>query len=150
MAERDLVLVVDDEPDIREALEVLFHDVMELEVLLAPTARDGLLAMEKSGDRLRLIVSDYKMPQMDGLQFLAEANRRYPNVPRILLTAFADTQLAVDALNQAHVSHFLTKPVDPEQMQAVVARVLAAARTARQRDAAFRRVGGPGSGGSPP
>src|SRR5688572_15317731 len=139
MAERDLVLVVDDEPDIRDALQVLFHDVMDLDVLLAPTGKDGLLAMEKAGDRLRLIVSDYKMPQMDGLQFLAEANRRHPGVPRILLTAFADTQLAVDALNLAHVSHFLTKPVDPEQMEAVVTRLLAAARAARQRDAAFRR-----------
>jgi thioredoxin reductase (NADPH) len=137
---RDRVLVVDDEPDIRDAMRVLLDEVMGLEVVLAPDAASGLEALAKHGDTIRLIISDYRMPRMDGLQFLALAAGQQPAIPRVLLTAYADTQLAVDALNKAGVSHFMTKPVDPAQMEGVVTRLLQESQSARQRRAAFGRT----------
>lgn len=135
----DQILVVDDEPDIREALQLLLHDVMGLDVVTAPNGKAGLAELAKCGENLRLIVSDFRMPGMDGLEFLAAAARQRPEVPRVLLTAYADTQLAVDALNRAGVAQFMTKPVEGRNMEAVVTRLLAEGLAGRQRKAAFER-----------
>ncbi|MEA3203435.1 MAG: hypothetical protein QOI63_1110, partial [Thermoplasmata archaeon] len=71
-----------------------------------------------------LVISDFRMPEMDGLEFLRRARAQTPGLPCILMTAYPDARLAVEAVNQAHVNHFLVKPVEPEQLAAVVGSLL--------------------------
>jgi response regulator RpfG family c-di-GMP phosphodiesterase len=74
-----------------------------------------------------LILSDYKMPGLNGIQFLEQARERLPDVPRILITAFPDLEVAIDAINQARVEAFLIKPLDPDQVVERVRQALATA-----------------------
>jgi two-component system NtrC family sensor kinase len=139
MAERTQVLVVDDEVDIREAMQALLQDVMGLEVLLAGSGRQGLDIVETAGEDLRIIISDYRMPEMDGLEFLAKAQEIRPEIARVLVTAYADTTLAVRAVNEARIARFLPKPIEPAQIETLVKEILDASRAARLREAAFKR-----------
>jgi DNA-binding NtrC family response regulator len=138
MAAKAKALVVDDEPDIREALRELL-ELDDLEVQTASGGREALDVLGQPGDGLRIIISDYRMPEMDGLDFLGRAQKLRPEVLRVLLTAFADTPLAVKALNEARVARFVAKPVEPEAFEAMVKELLAADDAQRLRDAALKR-----------
>jgi CheY-like chemotaxis protein len=107
------ILLVDDEPDICESLkEILEATLPGVRVL---TTNGGREALELLGrERVDLIIADYKMPGMDGLEFLREAQRRQPKVPRIMITAYPDLELAIKAINEAGVHRFVRKPIEPE------------------------------------
>ncbi len=119
----DRVLVVDDEKDILESMKDLLEaslDDAEIE-----TASSGQQALEiLAAKDIDLIISDYKMPNMNGLEFLAEAQKRAPGVPRILLTAFPDVGIAVRAINEAGIENFITKPFEPSEAIETVAKIL--------------------------
>ena len=113
------VLVVDDEPDILESLEdVLKSHLPNVKVFKAPSGKIGLEMLK--AERIDLIVADYRMPGMDGLEFLTACRKQSPEVPRILITAYPELEAAVRAINEAQIQNFLTKPITPEAfMQAV-------------------------------
>jgi DNA-binding NtrC family response regulator len=144
MAARPRLLVVDDEADILTALASFLQGSLDVEVVTAESAAAGLEMLRK-GD-IDLIVSDYRMPHMDGLHFLRRAGEMHPEVPRILLTAFPDMQLAISAVNEARISQFLTKPVDPEHLRSVVASLVSSSRRARLAQTAFQRSANAASG----
>jgi DNA-binding NtrC family response regulator len=131
------LLVVDDEPDIRTGLRTLLEKELHLEVVDAPSGPAALEAMARG--RFNAILSDYKMPFMDGLQFLAKAQALAPATPRIMMTAYPDLELALQALNDARILHFFTKPLDPDHLIDVLRKVLEAERAVRQRDEALQR-----------
>jgi response regulator RpfG family c-di-GMP phosphodiesterase len=106
--------VVDDEPDILESLRDLLESVVPTPCILARSGAEALELLEKHP--VRLILSDYKMPGMNGIEFLGEARRRVPDAPRILMTAFPDLDVAIEAINEARVDAFLTKPLDPDKV----------------------------------
>ena len=133
------VLLVDDEPDILAALGIYLEGALGVQVSRANGGQEALDLLEK-GPLPDLIVSDYRMPGMDGLTFLAQVRSRWPEVPRILLTAFPDMQLAIRALNETHIERFLSKPVQPEELLKVVEGVLSASRHARLARKAFDRA----------
>ena len=139
MEERHKVLVVDDELDIREALQELL-ELIDLEVVTASSGREALELMGLMGDELRLIVSDYRMPGMDGLEFLAKAEKLRPKVARVLVTAYAETTLAVRAVNEARIARFLSKPIEPALMEGMVKELIAAGQAERNRTAAMERT----------
>ncbi|MGQ0536527.1 MAG: response regulator [Methanobacteriota archaeon] len=116
-------LVVDDERDILEAVrDVLLSRHAGAEVA---TADRGTAALERvSRERFDLIVADYRMPGMDGLEFLTLARRMQPRTPRILMTAYPDLAVTVRAINEAGVSKFLTKPFDGEALLSAVRHAL--------------------------
>ncbi|MEA3136616.1 MAG: adenylate cyclase [Thermoplasmata archaeon] len=116
------VLVVDDEADILAAMAAFLKDALGVEVVAADSGAAGLEVMAQGP--VDLIVSDYRMPGMDGLQFLKRASELQPDAPRILLTAFPDMQLAINALNHARISRFITKPVDPDGLKTVITNLL--------------------------
>ena len=110
-----VILVVDDEPDILDSFkELLERSIPGVTVIVAASGRAGIEVLER--ERVDLVMSDFKMPGMDGIEFLVQARRIRPRLPRIMFTAFADEELARRAISEAVVDDFLSKNVDPEDM----------------------------------
>ena len=118
------ILVVDDEPDILMSLkDVLEAHLGQAKVLTAPSGVAALPLLD--GEKLDLIIADYRMPGMDGLEFLTKCRQKAPDVPRILITAYPELDAAVRAINEAQIQNFLTKPILPDAlMQAVKAALI--------------------------
>ena len=135
---RPRILVVDDEPDILTSLRGFLESRLKAKVTTASSALDGLKVL-REGERFDLVLSDYKMPGMDGLAFLAKAHEAHPEAVRIMITAYADLDLAISAINQARILHFFTKPIDPDHLVDVLGTVLRAQVAMRQRDEALQR-----------
>lgn len=108
------VLCVDDEPHVLEGLVANLRRRYRVET--APSGNDGLLRIEAATEPFAAIVSDMRMPRMDGATFLAEARKRQPDTTRVLLTGHADLTAAVAAVNDGGVFRFLTKPCPPDQL----------------------------------
>jgi thioredoxin reductase (NADPH) len=114
------LLIVDDDPDVLRAIE---RDLRKryadrYRVLRADsgkTALDALGELEKRDDTVALFVVDQRMPEITGIEFLAQAIRMFPDAKRTLLTAYADTDAAIRAINEAKVHHYLLKPWDPPE-----------------------------------
>jgi thioredoxin reductase (NADPH) len=114
------LLVVDDDPDVLRAIarDLRRRYGQDYRVLRAASADDGLAALDElkeRGDPVALLLSDQRMPRMNGVEFLSEAMQRFPRSKRALLTAYADTQAAIDAINRSQVDYYLLKPWDPPE-----------------------------------
>jgi CheY-like chemotaxis protein len=117
------VLVVDDEPDILDTFKRLLEQTLGgLTVITTTSGREGIEILER--ERVDLVMSDFKMPGMDGIEFLVQARRIRPGVPRIMFTAFADEALARRAITEAIVSEFLPKTASPQDMVSHVSALL--------------------------
>lgn len=114
---------MDDETDIRDSIKQLLE--LSLEHVEVITASDGQHALDvlRSGE-FDLILTDYKMPNMDGLDFLKAAMDTHPDVPRLMLTAYPDPSLAARAVKEAGVGLFIAKPFDMEYLVDVVKTIL--------------------------
>lgn len=113
------ILLVDDEINITKALRRLLMEVDQYEVFTADSGADGLLLLKEEPD-VGVIISDQRMPQMTGVEFLAQARELTPDAVRILLTGYADIEASIGAINQGAVFRYLTKPwKDEELLQAV-------------------------------
>lgn len=147
------VLVVDDERDILDSLSDLFQATLEgVRCLTAPGGAQALEILAR--EPVDLILSDFKMPGMNGLEFLEKARTAAPQVPRIMMTAFPDLEIAIQAINEARIETFFTKPLDPDKVMAAVQDSLANRKAKGARDQAFSRAvehlrrkegGGPGA-----
>lgn len=106
---RPVILCVDDEPSILSALRRLFR-THGFQVLAAESGQAGLdiLALES----VDLVISDMRMPQMDGVVFLEHVRARKPDVPRLLLTGYADVASIVGAINRGEIYRYIAKPWD--------------------------------------
>jgi response regulator RpfG family c-di-GMP phosphodiesterase len=107
------VLLVDDEQKI---LSSLTRELFELEICDVVTAQSGMEGLEviKNTPNIMVIVSDYHMPGMDGIQFLNEAQKISPDSTRIMLTGAAGLDMAIQAINFGHLFRFLVKPCSAE------------------------------------
>lgn len=129
---RPAVLVIDDDP---EVLRAISRDLRRAyrgryRVLEASSGIEGLRALrelKRRGDPAALLLADQRMPEMTGVQFLAEAGGIYADAKRALLTAYADTEAAIQAINAAHIHYYLQKPWDPpeEKLFPVIGELLA-------------------------
>ncbi len=114
------ILCVDDEPNVLEGLSLNLR--RRFEVFTAGGGADGLALLEREAG-VQVIISDMRMPNMDGATFLTRAREQFPDAVRILLTGQADLQSAISAVNNGQVFRFLTKPCAPADL---LAQVLAA------------------------
>ena len=115
---KPILLTVDDDPDVLRAIErdLRSHYGAEYRVISsdAPEAAlDLLKGLKVRNDGVALLLVDQRMPRMDGVKFLQEARQIFPDAKRTLLTAYADTNAAISAINQASLDYFFMKPWDP-------------------------------------
>lgn len=113
------MLVVDDEPDNLDLLYRTFR--REFKVLRAEGGAEALKVLEEEGE-VAVIISDQRMPEMKGTEFLSKTVPDFPDTVRIILTGFTDVEDLVDAINAGQVYRYITKPWDPEELKHVVER----------------------------
>ena len=111
------ILFVDDEENILRGFERTLRSTYQIETAVGPSL--GLAALAERGP-FAVVVSDLRMPGMDGIQFLSEARKRHPDTVRLMLSGNADFEAAVSAVNRGHVFQFLTKPCPPDQLRAAL------------------------------
>lgn len=116
------VLFVDDDPGILNAFRRRLYRKFDLVTAEGP--KEGLDSLAGEGP-FAVVVSDQKMPEMDGVTFLSEVRNRAPDAIRIMLTGNADQQTAVEAINEGHIFRFLNKPCSPDQLSAAIEAALA-------------------------
>jgi len=115
---RAKIVVVDDEPQVLDSVRrVLDGDFYE--VLTATSAAEAFLLMERSP--AEVIIADYRMPEMNGVQFLKEILRKWPDTVRIILSGYADIQSVIDAINDGQIHKFITKPWDNRELHITIA-----------------------------
>jgi thioredoxin reductase (NADPH) len=115
-----ILLTVDDDPGVSRAIarDLRQHYSEEYRIRRAESgqeALDTLSELKLRGDRVGLLLADHRMPEMNGVEFLERARELYPEARRVLLTAYADTEAAIGAINRADVDYYLLKPWDPPQ-----------------------------------
>lgn len=133
------ILLVEDEADIRDAMKDLLE--ASLSGVRVTTAASGVEALQRlAGDAPHLIISDYKMPGMNGLDFLKAARSSAPGASRILMTAFPDLDVALKAINEAHIESFFPKPLDVHEVIQRIERSLDRSQSRQQRDLAMARA----------
>ena len=115
---KPVILTVDDDPDVLQAIERDLRSRYSeryriLRAASANEALDTLHRLKSRNDAVALLLADQRMPELDGVGFLSQATELFPNAKRALLTAYADTNAAIEAINSARVHYFLLKPWDP-------------------------------------
>ena len=113
------MLVVDDEPDNLDLLYRTFR--REYQVLRAESGVQALEVLQNEGE-VAVIISDQRMPEMTGTEFLSKTVPEFPDTVRIILTGFTDVEDLVQAINAGQVYRYITKPWDPDELKAVVQR----------------------------
>ena len=115
------ILCVDDEPNILSSLRRLLRGE-GYDVLLAPGGEAGLAILES--ENVDIVVSDMRMPEMDGAQFLERVRARWPDTIRLLLTGYADIQSILDAINRGEIYRYVTKPWNDSDILLIVRHAL--------------------------
>ncbi|MZF89163.1 FAD-dependent oxidoreductase [Streptomyces sp. SID5643] len=117
---RTVIMTVDDDPGVSRAVarDLRRRYGASYRIVRAESgesALDALRELKLRGDLVAVILADYRMPQMNGIEFLEQALDVYPGARRVLLTAYADTNAAIDAINVVDLDHYLLKPWDPPE-----------------------------------
>ncbi|MER6264228.1 FAD-dependent oxidoreductase [Streptomyces sp. 900105245] len=148
-AARTVILTVDDDPGVSRAVarDLRRRYGESYRVVRAESgesALDALRELKLRGDLVAVILADYRMPQMNGIEFLEQALDVYPGARRVLLTAYADTSAAIDAINVVDLDHYLLKPWDPpeEKLYPVLDDLLDAWRTSAYKPVPSTKVVG--------
>ncbi len=114
---KERILLVDDEKKVTLAYRRHLYD--QYQVFIAESGDEGLSIFQKEGP-FAVAVSDYRMPGMDGIEFLSSIRQLAPETARIILTGYADLDCAIDAVNRGHVFRFLTKPCSVEVLNRAI------------------------------
>ncbi|QTZ90292.1 FAD-dependent oxidoreductase [Streptomyces auratus] len=146
---RTVILTVDDDPGVSRAVarDLRRHYGGSYRVVRAESGESALAALRElklRGGTVAVIVADYRMPKMNGIEFLEQALDIYPGARRVLLTAYADTDAAIDAINVVDLDHYLLKPWEPpeEKLYPVLDDLLRAWRATDHRPVAVTKVVG--------
>ena len=118
--EPPVILLVDDEEMIITSIKSLFALESDYQLLTYTSPKKALEDLETKIKSLDLVISDYLMPEMDGISFLAEVKKKFPLVPRILLTGYADKENAIKAINNVGLYQYIEKPWDNDDLQLII------------------------------
>src|SRR3954462_15666278 len=115
-----ILLTVDDDPEVSRSLARDLRQKYgeDYRIRRAESGPDALVTLKELLNRheqVGLLLADHRMPEMTGVEFLQEARKLYPKARRVLLTAYADTDAAIGAINLADVDYYLLKPWDPPE-----------------------------------
>ncbi len=131
------LMVVDDEPD---NLDLLFRTFRrDFKVYKAESALQALQVLDDEGE-MAIIISDQRMPEMNGTEFLGKTVDRFADTIRILLTGYTDVEDLVEAINSGQVFKYITKPWNPEELKQVVQQASETYRFSKQRTNTLRRA----------
>ena len=117
---RPVILTIDDDADVLKSIErdLRAHYSEKYRILSAssgPAALELLKRLQQRNEAIALFLVDHRMPQMNGIEFLTEAMGDWPDAKRVLLTAYADTEAAIRAINVVRLHHYLLKPWHPPE-----------------------------------
>jgi len=117
---KPVILSVDDDPVVLKAVNRDLRgrygkDYRIVPINLGTAALDYLKRLQGENEHVALLLVDQRMPQMTGIEFLENARPFFPAAKKVLLTAYADTEAAIDAINRVHLDYYLMKPWDPPE-----------------------------------
>jgi len=112
------VLILDDEEMVLTSLRSFLELETDYEVVTFTSANEALEYTKKN--KINLVVSDYLMPEMDGISFLAKVKEIDPNTTRIILTGYADKENAIKAINEVSLFQYIEKPWDNDNLKLVI------------------------------
>jgi len=136
MIPKPSVLYVDDDPGNLTCFKYLYRS--DYEIHLAQSAEEGLKILHQHP--VDLVISDQRMPGMNGIEFLKRVLTEFPHVVRMIVTGYSDIKTVIQAINQGQVYYYFTKPWDDKEMRQVIKRALEAAILRRQNSALLTRL----------
>jgi len=110
------ILVVDDEPDVVRSVKDLLR--LDYKVYTATSADEGMKILQENA--IDVIMTDQRMPEMTGVEFLKKARDPHPDATRLLFTGYADISAVIAAINQGNVYRYIAKPWDPDELQTII------------------------------
>ncbi len=116
--DREVIVLVDDEDMVLTSLNAYLSLETDYEVRTFLSARAALDYLERG--RVDLVISDYLMPEMDGIQFLSRVRDLHPEAPRVILTGYADKENAIKGINEVGLYQYIEKPWDNEDLRLVI------------------------------
>jgi signal transduction histidine kinase len=119
-AAKPCLLVVDDEPDLVQSVKDLLR--FDFRVLGATRASEGMRLMQ--GQEVHVVMSDQRMPEMTGVEFLSRLRETNPETVRLLFTAYADLEAVIDAINKGNVYRYIAKPWQPDELRTILKQAL--------------------------
>ena len=115
------LLIVDDEPNVIKSVKRLLFET-DYKILSAESGEKGLTMFE--GNEIDLVISDYRMPGMNGVEFLRRVRELYPDTIRLILSGYADVAAVVEAINDGQVYKFISKPWNDQELLTTIMRAL--------------------------
>jgi response regulator RpfG family c-di-GMP phosphodiesterase len=115
------ILFVDDEANILQSLKRLFRRE-PYTILSASSGKEGLKLLAETP--VDLLISDHRMPEMTGVEFMAEVKRRFPDIMRIILTGYTDVNSITAAINEGNVYKFILKPWEDDRLKETIREAL--------------------------
>jgi response regulator RpfG family c-di-GMP phosphodiesterase len=119
MMETFRLLFVDDEENVLQSLKRVFLDA-DYSIQTSTSGQEGLSILE-AGPPIHVVVSDYRMPRMNGVEFLSMVARKWPDTVRIVLSGYADTPAVIGAINEGGIYKFISKPWNDDELRVAVA-----------------------------
>ncbi len=116
------ILCVDDEAGVLKAVKRVFENE-PYEVLTAASGKEGLKVLEEAMP-VHVVIADYRMPQMDGVEFLRRVYHSWPDTVRMVLSGFADTSTVIAAINEGQIYKFIIKPWNNDELRITVANAI--------------------------
>jgi len=113
---KDLILYIDDELENLDGFKFAF--ITDYDIYVAQNAKEGLKLLEQNN--FKVVISDQKMPEMSGIEFLKIAKEKSPDTIRIILTAYADATNAIEAINKGEIYRYLSKPWDKTDLKSTI------------------------------
>lgn len=136
MVIKPCLLVVDDEPDLVQSVKDLLR--FEYRVLGATRAGEGLALLGR--EDVHVVMSDQRMPEMTGVEFLKRVKETFPDAIRLLFTAYADLNAVTDAINEGNVYRYISKPWEPDELRTVLKQAVDQHRLQAERKQLIKEV----------